>query len=172
VNTSTDDPAVIRFRAVFSHLAQVTAYARRRGSRDPEGIAAEAMTIAWRRLADVPDDDPRPWLYATARNLIHAEWRAAARTQARVLAERADSPRIETLDPSVSAALAALGPIDREALLLVAWEDLSPKLAADALGITAGAFRVRFHRARRRFRRALEEASSTADAGEPRMERA
>jgi hypothetical protein len=48
-----------RFRAVFSHLGSVTAYARRRGSRDADAIAAEAMTIAWRRLADVPHDDPK-----------------------------------------------------------------------------------------------------------------
>jgi len=49
--------AEARFRVVFSHLGAVTAYARRRGSRDPDGIAAEAMTIAWRRLADVPADE-------------------------------------------------------------------------------------------------------------------
>ena len=30
------------------------------------------MAIAWRRLADVPGDDPRPWLIATARNLLLA----------------------------------------------------------------------------------------------------
>jgi hypothetical protein len=56
-----------RFRSVFAQLPEVVAYARRRGSRDPEGVAAETMTIAWRKLADVPVDDPRPWLYATAR---------------------------------------------------------------------------------------------------------
>src|SRR5215813_11669956 len=64
-----------RFRNVFAHLGAVTAYARRRGSPDADAIAAEVMTIAWRRLADVPEDDPRPWLYATARNLLLAEWR-------------------------------------------------------------------------------------------------
>jgi DNA-directed RNA polymerase specialized sigma24 family protein len=53
-------PAEERFRAVFSHLAAVTAYARRRGSADADAIAAEAMAIAWRRLADVPQDDPLP----------------------------------------------------------------------------------------------------------------
>src|SRR5215468_877504 len=61
--------AEARFREVFAHLPEVVAYARRRGSRDPEAIGAEALTIAWRKLADVPRDDARPWLYATARNL-------------------------------------------------------------------------------------------------------
>jgi DNA-directed RNA polymerase specialized sigma24 family protein len=47
---------------VFSHLGAVTAYARRRRSLYADALAAEVMTIAWRRLADVPKDDPRPWL--------------------------------------------------------------------------------------------------------------
>lgn len=163
-----------RFRAVFAHLPSVIAYARRRGSGDPDAIAAEAMSIAWRRLADVPTDDPRPWLYATARNLVLAERRRAARL---AHGEPADIPapaeaEVDSLDPPVAAALAALSPADREALLLVAWEDLTPSLAAASLGITAGAFRVRFHRARRRFRRALAESSPAAEYGEPRMERA
>jgi RNA polymerase sigma-70 factor (ECF subfamily) len=70
-----------RFRTVFSHYGAVLAYARRRGSRDADAIAAEVMTIAWRRLADVPRDDPRPWLYATARNLVLAEARRSARSE-------------------------------------------------------------------------------------------
>jgi len=163
-----------RFRAVFTHLPSVVAYARRRGSGDPDGIAAEAMAIAWRRLADVPEDDPRPWLYATARNLVLAERRGTSRFTAGEAPEVPAPPQIEraALEPPVAAALAALSPIDREALLLVAWEDLTPTLAAQSLGISAGAFRVRFHRARRRFRRAFAESSPAAEFGEPRMERA
>ncbi|MGH2882212.1 MAG: sigma factor, partial [Solirubrobacteraceae bacterium] len=67
--------AEARFAEVFAHLGLLTAYARRRGARAPEEIAAEAMAIAWRRLADVPRDDPRPWLIATARNLVLADRR-------------------------------------------------------------------------------------------------
>src|SRR3954465_2408516 len=81
--STPDDPqaAEERFRAVFAHLGAVVAYARRRGSSDADSIGAEVMTIAWRRLADVPSDDPRPWLFATARNLVLAEsrrWRQVA----------------------------------------------------------------------------------------------
>jgi len=46
--------AEARFQEVFAHLPEVIAYARRRGSRDPEAIGAEALTIAWRKLADIP----------------------------------------------------------------------------------------------------------------------
>ena len=70
--------AEARFREVFSHLGAVTAYAQRRGSKDAHALAAEVMTITWRRLGRVPRDDPRPWLYATARNLLLAEARQAS----------------------------------------------------------------------------------------------
>ena len=153
--------AEARFREVFSHLGAVTAYARRRGSRDPDGIAAEAMTIAWRRLDDVPADDPLPWLYGTARNLVLAEARRSAPTAAAALeAGHVDQPPVD-LDPTLDRALRELSQRDREALLLVAWEDLTPGQAAQALGVSPVAFRVRLLRARRRFRTSLEEAQAS-----------
>jgi RNA polymerase sigma-70 factor, ECF subfamily len=148
--------AEARFQEVFSHLGAVTAYARRRGSRDPDGVAAEAMTIAWRRLADVPADDPLPWLYGTARNLVLVEARRAAPSAASTAEpEHVDAQPFE-LDPALDSALRALSQPDREALFLVAWEDLTPGQAAKALGISAVAFRVRLLRARRRLRARLE----------------
>ena len=149
-------PAEERFREVFVHLGAVTAYARRRGSPDAEGIAAEAMSIAWRRFADVPRDDPLPWLYATARNLLLAERRAASRIPP-APAPPAPAPELHELDPQLDRALRSLKPTDREALLLVAWEDLTPTQAARALGLHPTAFRVRLLRARRRLQAALEE---------------
>jgi RNA polymerase sigma-70 factor, ECF subfamily len=168
-----------RFRDVFAQLTQVTDYARRRGSSDAEAIAAETMAIAWRRLAEVPEDDPRPWLYATARNLLYAERRRTPpgrdftkQELESVPASDRLSAEVYSLDPEVACALRSLSLADREALLLVAWEDLSPRLAAAALGITPVAFRVRFHRARRRFIRRLAEQAPTSDLNEPWMERA
>ena len=146
-----------RFREVFAHLGAITAYARRRGSRDADGIAAEAMSIAWRRLADVPRDDPLPWLYATARNLLLAERRATSRVAASEQEPSVPAPELQELDPQLDRALRSLGPTDREALLLVAWEDLAPAQAARALDVNPTAFRVRLLRARRRLRAALEE---------------
>jgi RNA polymerase sigma factor (sigma-70 family) len=158
--TADNDEA--RFRAVFAHLAAVTAYARRRGSGDAEGIAAEVMTIAWRRLPDVPADDPLPWLYGTARNLVFNEARARRRRPAADADGTSPAPEARSLDPELHAALIALRPADREALLLVAWEDLSAEQAAAALGISTTAFRVRLFRARRRLRAALDAESSAA----------
>src|SRR5947208_6395991 len=115
---STGTPEA-RFRPVFAHLGAVTAYARRRGSLDADAIAAEAMTIAWRRLADVPADDPRPWLYATARNLLLAEARRRARSGEHMLTSDGPSLPAEPLelDPALGEALQSLSRFDREALL-------------------------------------------------------
>jgi RNA polymerase sigma factor (sigma-70 family) len=146
-----------RFRAVFAHLGAVTAYARRRGSVDAEALAAEVMTIAWRRLERVPRDDARPWLYATARNLLLEEARKRARsTSAREQEGVAPPPELTQLDGALRSALLSLSPLDREALLLIAWEDLTPAQAAKALGVNGTAFRVRLLRARRRLQRQLE----------------
>src|SRR5262245_46913391 len=127
------------------------------------------MTIAWRRLTDVPTDDPRPWLYATARNLVLADTRrssvvATGDTGADLAA--AQAPELLEFDPVLRVALQSLSTLDREALLLVAWEDLTPTQAARSLGISPVAFRVRLLRARRRIRSKLEAgagAGTTSD---------
>lgn len=163
---AADPDAEARFRTVFAYLGDVTAYARRRGSPDPDAIAAEAMTIAWRRLADVPRDDPRPWLFATARNLRLAELRQPSSFDAdqgisEPVAYGFEPPRdAHALDPQLLAALRSLTINDREALLLIAWEDLSPALAAKTLRISQTTFRVRLHRARRRLQLALAAKSA------------
>src|ERR1700727_493377 len=136
-NSQIDRNAVEgRFAEVFAHLTFISTYARRRGARDPDGIAAEAMAIAWRRLADVPTDDPRPWLIVTARNLLLAERRSEPKTGRQPLGdidlEAPDEqlPSELDLDPDLARGLRGLAEQDREALLLVAWDDLTPALAA------------------------------------------
>jgi RNA polymerase sigma-70 factor (ECF subfamily) len=147
-----------RFREVFSHVGAVAAYAQRRGHPDAEALAAEVMTIAWRRLADVPRDDPRPWLFATARNVVLAD-RRRARTVPGAVEVASERERPE-LEPEMEAALRSLSHVDREALLLVAWEDLAPAQAARSLGINPAAFRVRLLRARRRLRAKLADVAA------------
>ena len=53
-------------------------------------------------------------------------------------------------------ALAELPEDDREILILIAWQGLSPKDAALVVGCSAAAFRVRLHRARKRLKQAME----------------
>jgi RNA polymerase sigma-70 factor, ECF subfamily len=155
-----------RFAEIFGHLDFISGYARRRGARDPDGIAAEAMAIAWRRLADVPAADARPWLIVTARNLLLTERRSEPETGRQPLgdidveAPAEQLPSELDLDPDLAHGLRALPEKDREALLLIAWEDLTPALAAASLGISPAAFRVRLHRARRRLSALLDRQAS------------
>jgi RNA polymerase sigma-70 factor, ECF subfamily len=62
----------------------------------------------------------------------------------------------------LAAALAKLPAGHRDALLLVAWGDLSYEQAAVALGVPVGTVRSRLSRARGRLRQALGDAGSLA----------
>ena len=132
--TDTLDEA--RFRGIFAHLGAVTAYAARRGSRDPEGRrgrgdddrVAPAGRRTGRRFAPVALRD-RPQRRLCGGSLPTANGAGG-------LAGTSPAPEVESLDPELDAALRALRTSDREALLLVAWEDLSPTQAAEALGIS------------------------------------
>jgi DNA-directed RNA polymerase specialized sigma24 family protein len=162
-----------RFAEVFVHLDFISRYACRRGARDPDGIAAEAMAIAWRRLADVPAADARPWLIVTARNLLLAERRSEPETGRQPLGDIDVEAPVEhlpvelDLDPDLARGLRGLAEKDREALLLIAWDDLTPALAAASLGISPTAFRVRLHRARRRLTDLLNEQTSAKPVSAP-----
>lgn len=63
-------------------------------------------------------------------------------------------------DPALAAALACLNDADRELLLLIAWDALSPAEAATVLGIKPATARVRLLRARRRLTQALSRERS------------
>ncbi len=96
--------------------------------------------------------------------LVVVEARRSARSAAASAdGEHVDQPPVE-LDPTLVRALRGLSQLDREALLLVAWEDLTPGQVAKALGISPVAFRVRLLRARRRFRASLEQAQAAPPA--------
>jgi RNA polymerase sigma-70 factor (ECF subfamily) len=77
----------------------------------------------------------------------------------------ADDP-IDSLDRLVTfgTAFAELSESEREVLRLVAWEGLSTRDAARAFGCSAGAFRVRLHRARRKLAKHLAAAGHLAGA--------
>jgi RNA polymerase sigma-70 factor, ECF subfamily len=159
-----------RFEAIFEETYErLLAYARRRVGAEADDVVAETLTITWRRLQDVPDD-PLPWLYGVARKVISDQRRAGRRRHALVdrlcahAETRAPGGRTSP-GPVLFAALARLSDPDREAILLVAWEELSAQQAATAMGCSIVAFRVRLHRARKRLRRHLGEL----DCGQERF---
>jgi RNA polymerase sigma-70 factor (ECF subfamily) len=152
-----------RFEALYrEHAGAVRTYVRRRSAVEgADDVVAEVFLVAWRRLGDVPED-PLPWLLGVARRILANRRRAASRHAAlldRIKFEPASAASVESgrLE-SASAIVRALGALrepDREALLLVAWEGLSPRQAARVLGVRPNTFAARLSRARRRFARAL-----------------
>jgi RNA polymerase sigma-70 factor (ECF subfamily) len=67
------------------------------------------------------------------------------------------------LAPQLRQALKDLPDVERELLLLVAWENLTPTEAAQALGIPAGTARSRLHRARQRMDGRLSGSPQSQD---------
>ncbi len=68
----------------------------------------------------------------------------------------------ETVRSALVAALDGLPDIERDVLLLVAWEQLSYAETASALGIPLGTVRSRLNRARFRVREALDATGLSA----------
>jgi RNA polymerase sigma-70 factor (ECF subfamily) len=130
-------------------------------------VAEDLLEETWLRLvtrAGTLIDDARlaPWLFAVARNLYFSWRRSRAVDETRTsdldpawpAPERGDSPfeavaRAE-LEASVEAALARLPLRDRELLLHVGVEGLTPSEAASVCGLPVVTLRARLHRARER----------------------
>jgi RNA polymerase sigma factor (sigma-70 family) len=143
-----------------------------RRARSPEEAAdllAETYLVAWRRLETIPaGEEARLWLFGVARNLLK---KGASRSRtAELLAGRlagelraAQQSREATGEDRthlVRAALARLGELDREILMLTAWEGLTPGQIAGVTGMSANRVRVRLHRARAKLRRELRPVRS------------
>ena len=134
--------------------------------RDAAKVAAETFAIAWEKRDKLDPKDCRPWLITTARNLLGAEYRSRRRTTTvapevieAIQGSAEVSYEIESLNADVDQALKSISEEDQEALLLVAWDDLTPAQAAKSLSMSPVAFRVRLHRARKRFTAALDRVS-------------
>ncbi len=164
------------FEALYEqHANAIKGYALRRidGAR-ADDIVAEVFLVAWRRLDEIPTE-PRPWLFGVAMRVLANERRRTARQYAAL--DRLEPP-VASVEPSespvlasrpVGEALRSLSDTDREALLLTAWEGLSHREAACALGVREATFTVRLHRAKRRLARALENSQS-ATSQQARLE--
>lgn len=171
--------AEARFAQLFhAHHTLVLAYSLRRVSTaaDAADVLAETFVVAWRRLPDVPVGDEALWLLGVARlvlrnvergNLRRRRLANRLRAQIEHHAPASDGP---TLTGHLGAALARLSTSDRELLLMIAWEGLSPAQAAVVLGISGDAARGRLSRARARLRAALEDLSRGEQAGHVAVE--
>jgi RNA polymerase sigma factor (sigma-70 family) len=154
-------------RAVFRYLA------RRAGPSAAEDLLSEVFIAALSASARVVAHDSGsalPWLYGIALNVLRAHFRRQppATGVARDLGMdwNAVDDRVDALAERgrLRTALDGLAGSDRELLLLVAWEGLSPAEAAAVLGISPVAARSRLHRARKRAMNALQHSSADPDS--------
>lgn len=159
------------------HLSRVSAYLLARTDRhSAEEALGRTFEIAWRRLQDLPPD-PLPWLLGVARRVLAEQRRATGRQNA-LIQRLYESAALQADDHSdrlaqrgvLLAAIGKLTPAQQETLTLVAWDGLSERQAAAAMGCSRGAVALRLHRARRQLRGALERSSDGENLSDPPSE--
>jgi RNA polymerase sigma-70 factor (ECF subfamily) len=106
----------------------------------------------------------RQYLYGTVRNLVRQRWQSSGRevpldddpdTDPPALAIASEKIENAELSDAVQAAIGALPMLQREALVLFEFEELSLQEVAAVAGCDTGTVKSRLHRARARLRRVL-----------------
>lgn len=147
-------------------------YLRRRASADDaDDVMGDVLLTVWRRLDDLPADAVLPWCYGVARRALanhrrgdRRRLRLVERLTAEPVADVTLEPAAAAEDPELAASLQDLPAVDREVLVLWAWEGLEPREMAVALDISANAAALRLSRAKKRLSARLARQDSE-DAG-------
>ncbi|MEV6008022.1 sigma-70 family RNA polymerase sigma factor [Streptomyces sp. NPDC051976] len=174
---SADDPAAFT-PLVPRHSAALHGYLARRAPAAADDLLAEVWLRAFAGRAgfDPARGTARAWLFGVARHVLAAHLRGAQAVSAATVDETAATDPWHAVDQRLDAAAVAplirhtmreLPAVERELLLLVIWEELTPSEAAAVVGIPQGTARSRLHRARTRLRDALHPAVSPLPA--PRL---
>lgn len=169
MSTPTDSPGdrERRFRAAYAaaYADLLRFVSRRIHPSHAEDVVADVFLVAWRRVADLPDDrdDQRAWLFGIARLTLLGHHRADRRRDALTvrIAEQpqpgADiAPGLVAMRLDLIRVWPSLTAEQQEVIALTAWDGLDGPAAARVLGITAVAYRLRLSRARRTLRRLLD----------------
>lgn len=167
------------FGVIFDrHVTEVHRYlSRRTGSNTADGLVGDVFRIAFENRSRYGTDRPSalPWLYGIAANVL----RQHRRTEHRRLrlvdkltvaatgrnAQEGEAARSRARDDVaiVVEVLAELPEVEREAVLLYAWEDLSYEDIAAAQDVPVGTVRSRLNRARRRIRERIGDVGQEGD---------
>jgi RNA polymerase sigma-70 factor (ECF subfamily) len=159
------------FGVIFDrHCVAIHAYLARRVARESDALLGDVFRVAFERRGSYQLDRPDalPWLYGIAWNVIARERRGVSR-HGRALVRAAgmrdttahdieqSNARLDAVADrtALAAAIGSLPDSEREALLLLAWEELSYEAIAEAQGVPVGTVRSRLSRARRRVRELL-----------------
>lgn len=171
IAVSLENPAA--FGAIFDrHGSTLLRFlARRVDPVEAEGLLGEVFRIAFERRStfDQERESARPWLYGIAANVIAKHHRSEARrlrATGRLAGRRLlDDDPAERVVPAADAearwsrvvdAIAMLPEVERQVLLLFAWEELSYEEMAVALDVPVGTVRSRLSRGRSRLATLLE----------------
>jgi RNA polymerase sigma factor (sigma-70 family) len=186
IAASLNDPA--QFELVFDrHYDAIHRYLARRGGRELAEDLTQSVFLAGfegrRRFRPSEAANAAPWLFGIATNLLrrHARTelrrlRAYARLPAREVAPFDVNALANRLDAAASAPrafeiVARLPEGERNALLLIAWADLTYEEVAVALDVPIGTVRSRIHRVRGKLRELLgpngQDRDMNAHAVEP-----
>ena len=160
------------FAALFGDaFGDVLRFCARRVAPDrAEDIAAETMTVAWRRFDDLPPGrgGQRAWLFTTARNLMLRDARDESRRRTlAVLIAPGHAVDVSATEGEAAArvdlgrAWRLLSQRHQEALALTVWDGLTTLEAASVLGISPVAYRLRLSRARKMLRSHLGSLSTS-----------
>ena len=170
------------FRAVFDqHQEAVRAYCMRRlPVANADDAVAEVFLVLWRRLAEAPAEPQcLPWLYGIARNVVRNSLRSIERH--RQLKDRTsrqplpliESPEVVVVRSAEEArlydALDRLRTVEREILLLRAWEELPSAEIAMVMGLTPKAVDNRLARVRRKLAKLAAQPAVVGQTAPPRV---
>lgn len=146
-------------------------FARRTSPDDVSELLNDVLLVIWRRLDQVPADDPLPWSYGVAKRCL-ANHRRGSERRLRLVGKLTDhachdvialgTPNAEVENPRLNAALGELRESDRELVRLWAWEQLEPRQIAVALDITPNAVSLRLARAKKSIFSSMERQNRGA----------
>jgi RNA polymerase sigma-70 factor (ECF subfamily) len=146
---------------------------------DEDDVVADVFAVAWRRIDDVPTAPQELLcLYGVARRCVLRALRAQrrrTRLSARLSTEAERRTLVYGIEPepaseAVRAAIASLRTRDREVLMLVMWEQLNHRDAAEVLGCSTNAVVIRLHRAKERLGRQLRRPEITPTLSESEVQ--
>lgn len=157
-------------RVVRALSPPLHAYLARRAGADADDLLAEVWLRAYaaRGTFDPARGTVRVWSFGVARHVLLAHWRRVVDVPHDTGAHEETSDPWPEVDDRLAAAavahalraaLAELPAVERELLLLVAWEGLTPTEAAAVVGVPAPTARTRLFRARQRIRERLGAAA-------------
>lgn len=129
-------------------------------TEDAADCLSETLVVLWRRQADIPADDDqlRAWSFGIARGVLANQRRSHLRRTRLADRLRDNLPDASTSidsDPDLQGALASLRERDRELVTLIVWDGFGVAEAGEVLGLSAGAARTRYSRARAELRAQL-----------------